>query len=63
MEKMSKEEIEASIETLKKRYKKKKEELDWCDNDYDAGFVTEELAALKEKIKAFKRALEREEEG
>ncbi len=61
MEKMTREEIEAAIEKLKNRYKKKKEELEWCDNDYDAGFVKEEMAELKARIKAFRRELESRE--
>ncbi|BDY12073.1 hypothetical protein [Hydrogenimonas cancrithermarum] len=51
MDKPTLEELETMIEKLKVKYRKKKEELEWCDNDYDAGFVQEEMEKIKLKIK------------
>ncbi len=54
----TKEEFLAEIEKLKRKYKKKKEELEFADNDVDEGFVREVLDRYKQQIKRLKEEME-----
>ena len=58
MEEIDVTKMEKAIGELKKLYKRKKEELEWCDNDYDAGFVQEEMEQIKVKIKAYRAEID-----
>ena len=54
----TKEEFLVEIEKLKRKYKKKKEELEFADNDVDEGFVREVLDRYKRQIKKLKEEME-----
>ncbi|WP_300365044.1 hypothetical protein [Hydrogenimonas sp.] len=58
MEKVSDEELERTIEILKKAYKKEKEKLEWAENDFEESLVVEEMERFKKEIKRLKRELD-----
>lgn len=58
MKKVSDEELERTIEILKKAYKKEKEKLEWAENDFEESLVVEEMERFKKEIKRLKRELD-----
>ncbi len=54
----NKETLLDKIDELKRLYKKKKEKLEFADNDVEEGFIKEEMEKYRLKIKELKKKIE-----
>ncbi len=52
-----KEKLLEEVEKLKKLYKKKKEELEFADDEFEEGLIFEEMEECRQNIKKIKKVL------